>query len=69
MSTKVTMNLSDESMENIQMIQRLSHASNQTTAVAIALNIARTILEEEKKGSHIYFEKGDYIQKLIFDAK
>jgi len=63
--TQVTMNLSEESMENLQMVHRLTHASNRTTAMAHALSIARKILEEHQKGNSIHVVDGDYEQELL----
>lgn len=60
----VHMNLSEKSMENLEIVHRLTHSSNKTTAMASALSIARTILEEHQKGKTIKIEDGDYYQKL-----
>jgi len=67
MMVKVTMMLSDESMENLEMVHRLSHASNRTTAMAQALSIARKILEEHQKGHSIHIVEGDYERELCLN--
>ena len=49
----IHMNLSDNSITNLVEIKKLSNASNLTTAMVTALNIAKCILSEQKNGSQI----------------
>ena len=66
-TTKVTINLSEKSMENLEIIHRLTHSPNKTTAFASALSIAREILEKYQEGCTILVEDGDYQRKLILN--
>ena len=42
----VHMNLSDTSLENLDEVEKLTGVSNKTTAMAVALNIAKTLLNK-----------------------
>jgi len=66
--TTVTLTLSDDDLENLEIIQRLSHTITQSEAVAISLDVSRKILEENQKGNTIYFEKSDFVEKLILNT-
>jgi hypothetical protein len=57
--TKISMNLSEKSIQNIDEITNLTHVSNKTTAVATALSLARTILEQIEDGKKVVIKNAD----------
>lgn len=52
-------------MNNLDIVHKLTHSINQTTAFAEALQIARVILEEQAKGKRILIQDSSDIQELL----
>jgi len=57
-------NLNKKSLKNLEVVHRLTHSSNKTTALASALNIARILLEEHQKGNKIIIQDDVFEQEL-----
>jgi hypothetical protein len=51
--TKVSMNLSQKSMDNVEELSKLIQESNRTRVVASALGVAKAIIKQVLKGNHI----------------
>jgi hypothetical protein len=60
------MNLSEKSIENLNRIHELLETSNITTSFASAMNIAKTILQEQADGKEIIIRGHDGDRKLNF---
>ena len=63
---KITMNLSEQSIDNINTIKQITGVSNRTTAVASALVIAKEILKIKQAGGKIIIRHGDHEAELLF---
>jgi hypothetical protein len=65
-STKVTMNLSNVSLKDVEIIRNMSGSSTtRTSAVANALRAYRMLLEMQKEGKLI-LEKGNTKERIKF---
>ena len=57
--TKVTMNLSQRTIDNVDLINGIIKAKNKTQAVSTAIEIAKIILTEIQNGNKIKIEQPD----------
>jgi hypothetical protein len=62
--TKVSMNLSPKSIENIELIRQNTNVGNNTRAVAVALELTRRMIEESKNGGKIIIKQGNKEKEL-----
>jgi translation elongation factor EF-Tu-like GTPase len=63
--TPVTMRMSDNTIERIEVIRNISGETNRTRIVACSIESFKYLLEETKKGSKIIFEKKDGTKESV----
>jgi hypothetical protein len=63
--TKVSMNLNQRSIENVNRLCELIGESSKTRAVSTALELSRAILEMKEKGEKFFIRNGKLEKEML----
>jgi hypothetical protein len=63
--TKVSMNLNQRSIENVNRLCEMTGETNKTRVVSISLELARVILEMKQKGDKFFIRSGKTEKEML----